>query len=114
ARALSSRLPPTFGGARLLQATDAVLPDNNGTPPKRLAALRSLHRVYAERVTNEIAWLGTTPLRPEVKSYLALALDCSYADRARLPADPPYVPPSAAALPPGTPPLVVYRASICE
>jgi hypothetical protein len=112
ARALAAELPPTLVADRYLQLAEAVPPDEIGTPHEERSASVSERQKWAERLSQELAWLQTGAVSAPVRQYLSMALDCSYK-----PATPYRGPPAAAPPPPepppGSPPLLKYRAALC-
>jgi tetratricopeptide (TPR) repeat protein len=107
AQALAPELAPTVYAARYLDDVAVVLPDDIGTPAAdRSEAIRA-HAGRLAGVSGEVEWLAGGPLRAPVGQYLSLALDCSYPFRERQ-GRKPFKPPSTA------PPLVRYRAAICQ
>jgi tetratricopeptide (TPR) repeat protein len=102
ARVLLPRLPTSLDAQRLLRMVDVALPDGTGRP-STVEKLKQTHASYIPRIPGEIAWLATAPIRPVVRNYIALALECSYAE-------PKHKRPQLAV---GAPPIIVYRTGIC-
>jgi tetratricopeptide (TPR) repeat protein len=113
ARALVPRVPAAVEAARMIAAVDAVLPDPNGLPMKTLGALRRSHAEYLETIDDELTWIEQAPLTPAVRKYVALSLDCSYADRKRAPGDTAGRLAKRREVPINAPRLVAYRAAYC-
>jgi tetratricopeptide (TPR) repeat protein len=106
AKTLVPELPPELVGSRYLTAVDDVVPDDLGMPSRARANAIAAHRDRILGVNSEVEWLATGPLRAPVTLYISFALDCSY-DRPGRAATAPKVPPDA-------PPLVRYRAAVCQ
>jgi hypothetical protein len=102
ARVLLPRLPTTLDAQRLLRMVDAVLPDGTGRPAT-VANLRKVHAAYIPKLPGEVAWLATASVRPVVRNYITLALECSYAESDHKP--PP--------LGHTAPPIIAYRNGTC-
>jgi tetratricopeptide (TPR) repeat protein len=102
ARTSLPRLPASLDALRLLRMVEAVLPDGTGRPTT-VERLRQTHARYIPGIPDEVAWLATAPIRPVVRNYIALALECSYADAKRKR-------PEIAA---NAPPITVYRTGTC-
>lgn len=113
ARELAKQIPTTVDAARLLTISSAVMPDGTGRPGDWPAELRGEWRAFGATVPGEIAWLGATPLRPVVRDYLALALDCSYEARVLAPVQQRGARQRRPVLPPDAPPIITYRTGIC-
>ena len=113
ATALAPRLGPAIDAARLLRAVDAVLPDAIGIPLRTFDALRRARVSQVASVADEIAWIRQAPLRPVVRDYVALSLDCAYPMRPRSAGSLAAYPRKRPGLPPGASPIIVYRTGIC-
>jgi tetratricopeptide (TPR) repeat protein len=107
AQKLAPELPPTVFAARYLDDVADVLPDDIGTPAAERSEDMRAHLSRLAGVSGEVEWLAAGPLREPVGQYLALALDCSYPFRQGR-GQKPFEAPSTA------PPLVRYRAAICQ
>jgi hypothetical protein len=122
AQALAGELPPTADAARYLRVIDAVPPDFVGTPRVEARRFRDAQNATLPTVGGELAWLKTAAgLREPVRQYLSLALDCATLGRPGRPAaaasssDDPWTGTLRAKdLPAEVPPLVAYRAAICD
>ena len=108
ARALARELPAALDAERYVALVEAVPPDDTGTPRRALSDFRAGRRGFVRTLDAELSALAAAPLRPAVRAYLALALDCGYLTRAG--GEGPREPREA---PPGAPPLIVFRAAIC-
>jgi hypothetical protein len=113
ARSLAARVPASLEPGRLLAIVDAVLPDANGVPPKALAAMRRARQPFVAKIPAELAWLARAPLRPAVRDYVRLALDCAYPVRPDVSREPYDSVKKRRQPPPNAPPLVLYRSGIC-
>jgi tetratricopeptide (TPR) repeat protein len=113
ARALVGRLPATIDPNRVFAIFDAVLPDPLGVPPDAMDALRTKHRPFVRKIQGELDWLARSPLRPAVREYVALSLDCSYWVRPRVSGGSIGYARKPPEVPPGAPPLIAYRTAIC-
>lgn len=113
ARAIASRLAPAVDAQRVLGIVDAVLPDGNGRMNDWPAQMRSERAAFVPKIRGEIAWLATTPLRPAVRDYASLALDCSYDARVLAPVRQAGSTQRRPVLAPDSPPIVIYRTGIC-
>lgn len=113
ARELAGRTPTPVDAARLLTIAEAVLPDGTGRPSNWPAEMRSGWRYFLPKIPGEIAWLSSAPLRPEVRDYLALALDCSYDARVLAPVQQLGATQRRPILAPEAPPIITYRTGIC-
>ena len=113
ARALLPRLPTSIDAPRLLTIAEGVLPDGTGRMGDWPAELRRRTSGIVARVALDVAWLDTVPLRPAVRRYLALALDCSRDGKSVAPTRPPGAPHRRPILAPGASPLIMYRTAIC-
>ena len=112
ARELASRVPPAADADRLVAIVDAVLPDGTGRMNDRPGTMRG--RRNPERpVADDVKWLATAALRPAVRDYLALALDCAYDGRVLAPRVQPGAVQRRPVLPPEAPPVIIYRTGIC-
>jgi len=98
--------------ARYLAVVEGVPPDDMGVPRSADVAFRRAHGAYIGRIDGELGWLATGGLRPEIRQYLSLAVDCMYDRRPRRPTDPPR-PTAHRNVPAAAPPLVAYRRAIC-
>lgn len=103
---------PAFA-RRLVAIVDAVLPDATGRRPEWPEEMRRERARMRLRVPGEIEWLATAPVRPAVRDYLALALDCSYGARVLAPQSQPGARQRRPVLPPDAPPLITYGTGIC-
>lgn len=112
AEALVAELPPALEAARYVALVEAVPADDVGTPRSVDTAFRRGQGAYIDRIDRELVWLAAGGLRPEVRQYLSLAIDCMYERRPRRPADPPR-PTAHRDVPASAPPLVLYRRAIC-
>ena len=112
AAALASELPETAEAGRYLAVVDAVPADDVGVSRAEDAEFRRTQSGYISRIDGELAWLAAGTMQAHVRQYLALALDCSYLSRRRVPAQPASetAPRDAA---PDAPPLIAYRTGIC-
>ena len=113
AKALASRVPSSADASRLLKIVDAVLPDATGRPNDWPTEMRRERRDFVPTIPGEIAWLATAPLRPVVRDYLALALDCSYDAKVLAPNRQRGSAQRRPVLPPDSPPVITYRTGIC-
>jgi tetratricopeptide (TPR) repeat protein len=111
AQALARELPSGVDGARYLAVVDAVPPDATGVPQSEDHAFRRARQPYVPRINAEIEWLGAGPLRPAVREYLSISIDCKYSIRARGAGLPR---PSERGVPPDAPPLLAYRLATCD
>ena len=112
AKALLSELPAGVEGARYLAAVETVPPDGIGVSQSEARAYRAEHQPFRSSVNDEIAWLSTGPLQPDVRQYLSLSIDCEYSARPR--GNLPPLPQVNQAIPAGTPPLIAYRLATCD
>jgi tetratricopeptide (TPR) repeat protein len=108
AQQIAKELSADVEANRYLALVEAMPPDEAGVPRSELGAFRRAHMQFVPRIDAELAWLKTGLLKPEVRDYLALAIDCGYAIRPGRPRNTVVAEP-----PPGAPPLIVYRTSIC-
>jgi tetratricopeptide (TPR) repeat protein len=113
AGAIAKRVPASIDAARLLMIASAVMPDGTGRPGDWPVELRREWRDFVAKVPGEIAFLGTVPLRPVVRDYLALALDCSYDARVLAPVHQRGAKQRRPVLPADAPPIITYRTGIC-
>jgi tetratricopeptide (TPR) repeat protein len=111
ARRLAADLPPAIEAGRYLQIVEAIPADGLGWPRAEMRELVRANPALARGADDTIQWLDGGLLRPAVRLYLALAIDCSYAAapgrreaRANL----------RARVDQNAPPLVVYRAALCS
>jgi tetratricopeptide (TPR) repeat protein len=114
ARANAPRVPASVDAKRVLAIVDAVFPDDNGLPAKTMRALRRTNAPFTDKVDGELAWLAQAPLTPEVRRYIALALDCSYSDRRNKSGDSTNTFANRRQVPINVPPLVSYGAASCD
>ncbi len=113
ARAMAPRVPQSLEPQRIIAIADAVLPDGPGTPVKAMDALQERHKPYVDKIDGDLTWIETAPLTPEVRKYIALSLDCSYATRRRPPGDTVNTLAKRREVPLNAAPLVAYRAADC-
>jgi hypothetical protein len=113
ARLIAARLPASFGGPRVMAIADAVLPDGTGRMGDWPVELRRRTAGVEQKVAAEVMWLDTVPIRSQVRSYLALALDCSHGGRVLAPTRTPGAPHRRPVLAPDATPLTMYRTAIC-
>lgn len=113
ARAEAADVPASVDAQRVIAIVDAALPDGTGRMPDWPAQMRRERAGFVKRIPDEIAWLQTTSLRPAVREYLALALDCSYDARVLAPVKQPGAKERRPVLAPDSPPLIIYRTGIC-
>ena len=113
ATALGAELPPALEAARHLAVVDAVPPNAEGATYVESRAFRQGRLKFAAIVDVELAWLAASPLRPEVREYLSLSIDCAYRDR-RTPPGRATAGPVVRDVPSGTSPLVAYRLATCD
>jgi hypothetical protein len=110
---LAGQAPAAIDARRLLNVAAAVLPDGTGRPADWPTDLRRQWREFVQRIPGEVAWLMSAPLRPVVRDYLALALDCSYDARVLAPVRQMGAAQRRPVLPPDAPPIITYRTGIC-
>jgi tetratricopeptide (TPR) repeat protein len=113
AKALAARVPSSVDAARVLAIAGAVLPDRTGRAPDWPVQMRRDLSGFVPKIPGEIAWLATAPLRPVVRDYLALALDCSYDGHVLAPNKQPGAAQRRPVLPPDSPPAIIYQTGIC-
>jgi tetratricopeptide (TPR) repeat protein len=115
ARALLPELPSGIDGRRYLSIAEVLPGDDFGWSERETDEFRRTHRTaVAKRIDDDLRWLETDPaLSQPVRQYLALSFDCLYFTRARS-GDVPQPTKSLRDQPPGTPPLLVFRASMCR
>jgi hypothetical protein len=111
ATALVPRVPRGLDANRLLELVRAVTPDATGRPT--WAARQRRGRDFVTRVPEHVAWVRAAPMRPVVRDYLALALDCSYDGRVHWPNMRTRPQPRRSILTPGMPPIIAYRVGTC-
>ncbi len=107
---------------RYLRLVELVPTDFVGTPRREARDFRAAQEPFEPAVNGELSWLRTSAaLREPVRQYLSLAVDCATLARqnrasplAGDPSDPWTGSPRARNLPPDTPPLVAYRAAVCD
>lgn len=112
ATALVTRLPPKLEASRVLRMVDAVVPDATGRPDS-VTRVRNTNAAYVPKITSEIAWLSTAPLRAVVRDYVGLALHCAYSTRSGVPRTGPRMPRRRPELAANAPPIIAYRTGIC-
>jgi tetratricopeptide (TPR) repeat protein len=121
ARELAREMPPLAEAGRYLALAEQVPPEPRGTPQRELRAYHAARAgAYTPTVQDELDWLrSATSLNEYVRQYLSLAVDCGYIGRGRRPGG-LQAPASewVASLSKtdlfNSPPLVAYRAAICE
>jgi hypothetical protein len=113
ARSLAPKLPPAVDPKRLLTMVEAVLPDGRAVPQKVTEARVRDLKAYRATLNDELAWVEQAPLTPEVRKYIALAVDCSHVDRYAKPTDTTNAVFARRQLPINAPPLLAYRAADC-
>ena len=118
ARALVPRVPSTFEPDRVLALADHALPDGNAYPLEATAALLRSNKPYVDRLDAELTWIEQSPVTPAVRTYIALAVDCSYPDRYKERGDNERSDSTnplerRREVPINAPPLVAYRAATC-
>lgn len=112
AHATARLLAPAVNAQRLLAVADAVLPDGTGHMNDWAPKIHR-ERPATRDVGDDIRWLATAPIRPAVRDYLALALDCSYDGHVLAPKAQPGARQRRPVLPPDAEPLIIYRTGIC-
>jgi tetratricopeptide (TPR) repeat protein len=110
ARSLAPKMPAALEASRVLTIVDAVLPDSRAMSMKAYDAIARLRKPFVGKVDDELAWLDRSTLTPAVRTYVALALECSYFDRHD--GDTTALA-KRRAVPVNAPPLVTYRAAHC-
>ena len=111
ARRIVPRLQRGLDAERVLELVSAVIPDGTGRPA--WATRQRRDRAFVARVPEHVTWLREAPLRPVVRDYVALALDCSYDGRVHWPNMRTRPQPRRGILTPGSPPIIAYRVGIC-
>lgn len=113
ARSMAPSLPRSVDAPRVVTIADAVVPDATGRVGDWPKHFRRDRAAIASRIGEEVSWLASVPLRPAVRDYLALALDCSYDARVLAPRPQPGSTARRPVLQPGASPLVIYGTGIC-
>ncbi len=108
ARALLPELPPELSGAHVLSLVEDVAEDALGAPSVEAMAFRGAHLELARRLSDELAWIAQSPLRPFLRDYLSAALICSYDAGEIGPV------PSIADMPQDEPMLSTFRVATCD
>ena len=102
ARTMAAELPATVETGRYLALVEAVPPDGSGVPDSADVAFRKNQAAFIKQIPEHLAWLTTGPLRPAVRTYLSLSIDCKYR------------PQTESKIPPDLPPLLTYRHAVCD
>ena len=97
-----TELPPAIGAERYVSFVAAIPPDGSGVPEREDAAFRQVHAAFIRQIPGHLSWLEAGALRPPVRTYLALSIDCKYR------------PQSESKVPAGLPPLLAYRHAVCD
>jgi len=84
-----------------------------GLPETEELAFRRAHQTFVPKINGEIAWLATGAMRPAVREYLSLSIDCKYINRAREAGVPRRLS-GVREVPAGTSPLLAYRLATCD
>jgi tetratricopeptide (TPR) repeat protein len=113
ARTLAAELPDSVDTARYLAIVDAVPPDALGLPEAEELAFRRSRNAVVPRINGELDWLREGPLRPAVRTYLSLSLDCKYLNRNRAGGQ-PLREERPREVDAGAPPLIRYRFATCD
>ncbi|HUQ83746.1 MAG TPA: tetratricopeptide repeat protein [Gemmatimonadaceae bacterium] len=113
ARALSPRLPAAMEPARVLAMANAMMPDGNALPLHGDEVLGRQNAEFVKKINDELVWVEQAPLTPAVRRYIALALDCTYADRKNKAIDSLQSLAKRREVPINAPPLLAYRAAYC-
>ena len=116
ARALLPELPATVDGQRYLAIAEALPGDDYGWSARETQEFRRSHSVeVSKRIDDDLRWLerSADEVRVPVRQYLALSFDCLYFTRPRT-GDVPQPLRALRPPPPGTSPLLRYRAGMCR
>ena len=105
ARRIAAELPLELEAARYVALVDAISGDPPGESRNEVLASAAAHALSPDERAELRTWLSRSLLRPPIRDYLRLALDCAY------PVTGGVRPPEAAR---GASPLLAYRAAICE
>jgi tetratricopeptide (TPR) repeat protein len=108
AQALAKELPAADQAGRYLAMVEAVPGDDQGWTHAEMNQFRRSHVEFVRTINDELVFLASGVLSQPVRRYLALAIDCAYPHRSRT-----GLPVGSQPLPPGAPPLLVYRTAIC-
>jgi tetratricopeptide (TPR) repeat protein len=113
ARSLVPRVPATLEPERVLALADHVMPDGNAYPLRVSEARLRSYKPFVDKLDAELAWIEQAPLTPAVRTYIALAADCSYPDRYKQRGDTTNPLEKRREVPINAPPVVAYRAANC-
>ena len=102
AMTIGAELPAPVDAGRYVAIVRAMPPDGSGVPRSADLEFRQSQQAFIKQIPEHQAWLAAGTLRPAVRDYLSLSLECKYKAQPQ-----PKIAPDA-------PPLLVYRHAACD